>query len=206
MEVLTSYTTWQFTLKAQFSLPQLAESLIKTPEPNSVQRPQEIFTTWLFMACYWNTTHTLNSTDPAACFYYKQEQLKWDEWGWGSKCLCYCNCSQQQQTFREVDRDFLNTSSWPLSFTSLVNPHQLNGPNQDLEGSFPHKYPNHKLYRGAQLTDSAPLLAFQGWSAEAGDRRKHTNLIFYYFKPHWRQKQKRKPTTATLPPRNKPPH
>lgn len=71
----------------------------------SVQRPQEILTTWLFMAYCWNTTHALNSMHPAACFCYKQEQLKWDEHSWGRECICCCNCSQQQ-TFREMGRDF----------------------------------------------------------------------------------------------------
>lgn len=39
-----------------------------------------------------------------------------------------------------------------LSFASLINPYLPNGPNRDLEGGFPHPYPNYKLYRGAHLT------------------------------------------------------
>jgi len=89
--------------------------------------------------CSWSVTEALhrpNSVHPAACFYHKQGQLKCDEHGWGSECLHYHNCSQQQ-TLREVGSHFPNTLSWPLSFTSLINPHQLNRPSQEPESCFP---------------------------------------------------------------------
>lgn len=178
MEVLTSYTTWQFTLKAQFSLPQLGESLIKTPEPNSIQDPKK----YSQLHWSWHITGILH-IDWTACMQLLvsiASKNSWSEMSTAGAMSVYITVTVlNNKPSGKWAGIFQNTSSWPLSFTSLINPHHLNEPSQDLEGSFLHKYPNHKLHGGAQLTNSAALLAFQGWSAEAGDRHKCTNLNFF---------------------------
>lgn len=143
-EALTSYATWQFTPKAQFSLPQLAESH---------QDPKNHKAMVHGVSQEHLTYRALRSKNG------------WSEMGMGERLGQRLPMLQFSETnFQGSRQGFSERVTCALSSTSSISSYPPHGPSQGLEGCFPHKYPNNELYWGAHwLSSSACVSGVKCW-------------------------------------------